>query len=146
MQHQAELHTNTNTNSKIINMPLGAACLQNPAVKEITRSRSQVLRYLLKLKRAVDARHHDLIDTLTRRFVETVTDYVSYGHFRLMPTFDASGHLVAAMDQNTKAILSFTDNYQGGSNCDLNRLIGDLESVAWQIEARFDIEDEMVYH
>ncbi|MEM7098753.1 MAG: Rsd/AlgQ family anti-sigma factor [Pseudomonadota bacterium] len=118
----------------------------HPTVKEIGRSRSEVLRYLLKLKRAIDANHADLIDALTGRLVEVVTDYISYGHFRLMNTFDPAQHLSAAMDQNTKAILDFTDSYQYGMRESRRQLGADLESLAWQIEARFDIEDEIVYH
>ncbi len=146
MQSQSELSSRTAT---VINIPLHGShgvFQQNPTVKEIGRSRCQVLRYLLKLKRAVDAQHNDLIETLTQRFVEAVTDYISYGHFRLLTTFDAAGHLSAAMDQNTRAILNFTDSYQTGYGNNLQRLTHDLETLAWQIEARFDIEDEIVYH
>ena len=142
------------SNQSITAIALGSDTLHggqnNPTVKEIGRSRCEVLRYLLKLKSAIDANHTDLIDTLTSRLVEVVTDYISYGHFRLMSTFDPARHLSAAMDQNTRAILDFTESYQHGLQLDLQkgrtRLGADLESLAWQIEARFDIEDEIVYH
>lgn len=142
MQTQSNGHT---SDANIINIPLPGAFHQDPTLKEICRSRSQVLRYLLKLKRALDANHTDLIDTLTERFVEAITDYVSYGHFRLLQTFDAASHLCAAMEQNTKAILSITDSYRNNT-LNQHSFADDLESLTWQIEARFDIEDEIVYH
>ena len=149
------MHTITSINStddranKLAYAPsalFGNGLNSHPTVREIERSRCEVLRYLLKLKLAIDANHSDLIDTLTNRFVEAITDYVSYGHFRLLTKFDPARHLSAAMDQNTKSILSLIETHMSGGSASASSLTIDLESLAFQIEARFDIEDEIVYH
>ncbi len=113
--------------------------------KEISRSRAAVLSYLVKLNRCVDAQHRDLVVSLSRRFSETLIDYISYGHFRLMGHLSPEPHQQAALDNMTHLSLRFDEKYNGThQRISLTELKADLEQIALAMEARFEIEDEVV--
>ncbi len=110
--------------------------------KEITRSRSAVLSYILKLKKCIDARHTDLLETLIKRFSESTIDYISYGHFRLLDENQLEPHQHAALSCITQQVLTFEERYSVFGPVQINSLQADLESLALALEARFEIEDE----
>ena len=107
------------------------------ATQELLRTRNILLGYVLKLKRTIDAQHTDLQQALSQRLRETLTDYVSYGHFCFLPACEPAAHLQAAMQANTSELLRLLDHEQ------TNRL--DLENFAWQLDTRFEIEDD-IFH
>jgi regulator of sigma D len=111
--------------------------------KEISRSRSLVLSYLLKLKKCIDARHDDLVQALCTRFSEYLIDYISYGHFRLFEVYDPEPHHVTAVAHVTTLALRFDRRYRNQQKINLARLRDDLEELALAMEARFEVEDEM---
>jgi len=113
------------------------------AQKEMSRSRSLVLSYLLKLKRAIDADHQDLTQALCVRFSEHLIDYVSYGHFRLFEVYAPEPHHVTVVEHVTNLALRFEQRYRNRNRVHLGRLREDLEALALALEARFEVEDEM---
>ncbi len=112
--------------------------------KEITRGRSTVLSYILKLKKCLDARHTDLLETLKQRFSESTIDYISYGHFRLLHEHHLEPHQYAALQSTTQQVLSFDERHLDVSPRGLDALRRDLERVALALETRFEIEDEFL--
>lgn len=124
--------------------PAAAHNDNNHTQKEISRGRSAVLSYILKLKKCLDARHIDLLETLLKRFSESAIDYISYGHFRLLEEHPLEPHQLAALESITHQVLDFEQRYSDTRNLDLARLAGDLESLALALETRFEIEDELL--
>ena len=112
--------------------------------KEIIRSRSTMLSYILKLKKCIDARHVDLLNALTKRFSESAIDYISYGHFRLFQEYCLEPHQSAALDSITKQILDFDARYSNSVKLNIDQLRTDLETLALALETRFEIEDEFL--
>ena len=112
--------------------------------KEIIRSRSLMMSYILKLKKCIDANHLDLVHALTRRFSESAIDYISYGHFRLFQEFCLEPHQSAALDSITTQILNFDSRYTTALHPNIDALRADLESLALALETRFEIEDEFL--
>lgn len=111
---------------------------------ELSRSRRAVLSYLVKLNKAIEARHHDLAQTLCGRFSETLIDYISYGHFRLFQEFSAEAHHAAALENITSLALTFDEKHRRPEQVSLAALKADLEQIALALEVRFEIEDEVV--
>ena len=111
--------------------------------KEISRSRSLVLSYLLKLKKCIDAHHNDLVQALCTRFSEHLIDYISYGHFRIFELYRPDAYHLTAVEHVTALALAFDERYRAQNNIDLIRLKADLEELALAMEARFEIEDEV---
>lgn len=112
--------------------------------KDITRSRSTVLSYILKIKKCLDAHHNDLLEALTKRFSENAIDYISYGHFRLFQDHRLEPHQIAALDSITQQVLQFDNRYARRSHFPPRRFREDLERLAFALEARFEIEDELM--
>ena len=77
--------------------------------KEISRSRSLVLSYLLKLKKCIDAEHSDLVQALCTRFSEYLIDYISYGHFRIFEVYKPEGYHLTAVEHVTALALAFDE-------------------------------------
>ena len=107
-------------------------------------NRSLLLGYLLKLKRSIDAEHLDLVQAISQRFVEHLTDYISFTHFRWLESSDAQIHQIVAIQNNTCEILDFTEFYTGNRTPEIRSLQQQLERLALALEVRFEIEDEIV--
>ncbi len=112
--------------------------------QEMARTRSALLSYLLKLNKCVDAKHEDLVQALAQRFNELLVDYISYGHFRFLDVCTPEGHHLAAIDKSTQLALRFSDKYTTSRPIKLIKLKADLEALAFALEVRFEIEDEVV--
>ncbi|MEM9624575.1 MAG: Rsd/AlgQ family anti-sigma factor [Pseudomonadota bacterium] len=112
--------------------------------KEIRRARSSLLSYVLKLKKSIDAGHTDLAQAITQRFIQSLTDYLSYSHFRLLNSYDAQAHQIVALQNNTDVLLGFSDHYAQKTRLNLQLLQTDLEQLALALEVRFEVEDEIV--
>ena len=103
-----------------------------------------MLSYLLKLNKSIDARHSDLVQAIAQRFNEVLVDYISYGHFRLLEDCLVEPHQLAAIDKSTLQALRFSDNYTTAQEIPLGQLKQDLEALAYALEVRFEIEDEVL--
>ena len=116
--------------------------------KEISRSRSLVLSYLLKLKKCIDAEHSDLVQALCTRFSEYLIDYISYGHFRIFEVYKPEAYHLTAVEHVTALALAFDERYRNRLDINLKALRADLEELALAMEARFEVEDEVavLYH
>lgn len=112
--------------------------------RALSRSRSSVLSYLLKLKKCIDAGHKDLCLALINRFCNTAIDYISYGHFQLLEAFKPEPHQLVALDRVTRQILTFESLYAQQSDVDLAQCKLHLEQIALSLEVRFEIEDEII--
>lgn len=112
--------------------------------QEMARTRSALLSYLLKLNKCVDAMHEDLVQALAQRFNELLVDYISYGHFRFLDACTPEAHHLAAIDKSTQLALRFSDKYTTSNTIPLIKLKADLEALAFALEVRFEIEDEVV--
>ena len=125
---------------------MNTAVLNNQAQihKDITRSRSTVLSYILKIKKCLDARHNDLLEALTKRFSENTIDYISCRHFRLFQDHRLEPHQVAALESITQQVLQFDNRYARRSQFPTLRFREDLERLTFALEARFELEDELM--
>jgi regulator of sigma D len=112
--------------------------------KEMGRNRSVLIGYLLKLNRCIDASHSDLAQAVAQRFNEELVDYISYGHFRLLESSNPQTHQLVAIEKSTQQALQFSDQYTTRLALPLAQLKQDLEALAFALEMRFDIEDEIV--
>ncbi len=111
--------------------------------KEISSSRSNILSYLLKLNKSINANHADLVQAIAQRLNEELLDYVSYGHFRLLAAFTPETHQLVAIDKTTQTVLAFSEKYTTRDPIDLFELKQHLEQLAYNLEVRFEIEDEI---
>ena len=114
------------------------------SIQRMQVNRAQVLSYLLKLKRSIDSKHNDLVQAISQRFVEQLTDYISFSHFQWLPTSGAMTHQLVAIQNNTCVILDFTEAHTGNRTPALDTLKRQLEQLALTLEVRFEIEDEVV--
>ncbi len=114
------------------------------SAQQLAKSRAVLLSYLLKLKKSIDAEHADLTQAICHRFRQHLTDYISYGHFRLLKSCTPQAHQIVALQANTQGLLPFTERYSGHRTPRLPQLKNDLEDLALALEARFEIEDEVV--
>ena len=109
----------------------------------LANSRARILSYLLKLKKSIDANHSDLVQAIAQRFIEEVVDYVSYGHFRYLRQYTPETHQLAAIDKTSQTALKFSEKYTTSGPIHLQVLTQDLEHLAYTLEVRFEIEDEI---
>jgi|GEM_PF-2283007 len=123
---------------------VSAAATGNNIAQQLGRSRSALLSYLLKLNKCIDATHNDLVQALAQRFNELLVDYVSYGHFRFLDVCAPEAHHLAAIDKSTQMALRFSDKYTTSEKISLVKIKTDLEALAFALEVRFEIEDEVV--
>ena len=111
--------------------------------REIGRNRAQVISYLMKLNKCVAANHGDLAQAVAQRFNEVLIDYVSYGHFRFLTCCQPEEHQLVALERITQQAVAFSERYSCRANLPLQSLKRDLESLAYALETRFEIEDEI---
>ena len=111
--------------------------------KQISSNRARILSYLLKLKRSIDAQHADLVQAIAQRLNEVLVDYVSYGHIRLLQDLVPEAHQMAGIDKTTQTALAFAEKYTTCGPINLRLLKQDLEQLAFSLEVRFEIEDEV---
>ena len=114
------------------------------ARRELRRSRSAVLSYLLKLNKSINANHSDLVQAIAQRFNDVLVDYISYGHFRLLQGCTVESHQLVAIDNTTQQALGFSDKYTTRGEIVLADMKRDLEALAYALEVRFEIEDEVL--
>ena len=112
--------------------------------RELSRSRSVVLSYLLKLNKSINANHGDLVQAIAQRFNDVLVDYISYGHFRLLRECSVETHQLVAIDKTTQQALRFSDKYTTRGEIALGNMKQDLEALAYALEVRFEIEDEVL--
>lgn len=112
--------------------------------RDIRRNRSNVLSYLLKLNKCLDANHPDLAQAVATRFSESLIDYISFAHFRLYETCPPEPHHLPAISNTTRLALRFDDQYAHTSNISLGRIKAALEQLALAMEVQFEIEDELL--
>ena len=111
---------------------------------EIARNRATLISYLVKLTKSVDADHADLAHAICQRFNELLVDYLSFGHFRFLESFQPEPHQLAALNHFTELALNFAENYSQPDKAPVHQLKRDLDSLAFALEVRFEIEDELL--
>jgi regulator of sigma D len=111
--------------------------------KQICSARARILSYLLKLNKCIDAQHADLVQAIAQRLNEVLVDYISYGHFRLLQDLVPEAHQMAAIDKTSQTVLAFSEKYTTCDPINLRSLKQDLEQLAYSLEVRFEIEDEI---
>ncbi|XOV83950.1 MAG: Rsd/AlgQ family anti-sigma factor [bacterium] len=121
-----------------------ASTREQDIAQQLGRSRAALLSYLLKLNKCIDAMHEDLVQALAQRFNELLVDYVSYGHFRFLDVCTPEAHHLAAINRSTQLALRFNDKYTTSEAISLISIKTDLEALAFALEVRFEIEDEVV--
>jgi regulator of sigma D len=114
------------------------------ARRELRRSRSVILSYLLKLNKSINANHSDLVQAIAQRFNDVLVDYISYGHFRLLQGCTVETHQMVAIDKTTQQALRFSDKYTTRDEIALGNMKQDLEALAYALEVRFEVEDEVL--
>ena len=123
----------------------GAQHTDRSAYRRLASDRTTLISYLLKLTRCVDGGHADLAHAVARRFTDLMIDYLSLGQFRVLNYRHAEPHQTAALNYFTTLALRFTEKYAADPDFKLDSIKPDLESLAFALEVRFEIEDELVY-
>ncbi len=106
--------------------------------------RQQLLAYMLKLKSAIDHDTPDLAEALTQRFCDSVVDYLSAGHFQIFQRYVPASHEYGAIEHTTRELMRFNDRFGNGGPLNLAELGAALEQVAYVIDTRMELEDELI--
>lgn len=107
-------------------------------------ARQRVLSYLLKLGHAIDADSADLAEALNTRFCDSLVDYLSAGHFQILERYQPTMDELAAFEATTRQALRFSDQFGNGAPLDLRDFQDRLEALAYVLDARMDIEDDIL--
>ncbi|MEM7079052.1 MAG: hypothetical protein AAF513_10530 [Pseudomonadota bacterium] len=110
---------------------------------DIHKARGEVLSYLLKLDKSIKQQHWDLVGPLTHRLNETLINYIACGHEEFDTSTDAD-HRFVALHLSTDKAVRFTNRFQCAPPVEWQRLKAHLESLALDLEARFEIEDDLL--
>lgn len=94
---------------------------------------------------------------MTAQFCELLVDYVSAGHFEVYDKIVANCELTGELKQQlaktlyprigetTQAALEFNDRYaDGASDDELMEFDKDLAALGHALEARFELEDQLI--
>ncbi len=106
--------------------------------------RQQLLAYMLKLKSAIDHDTPDLAEALTQRFCDSVVDYLSAGHFQIFQRYVPASHEYGAIEHTTRELMRFNDRFGNGGPLNLIELGSALEHVAYVIDTRMELEDDLI--
>ncbi len=112
--------------------------------RAVAERRQRLLACLIKLNSALDSNYEDLITALKCRFCESLIDYLSMGHFRILPRVNVFEHDRAALDAITSAGMRFNDRFGGEGAHPAPELKHALEHLALLLETRFEIEDQLI--
>ncbi len=106
--------------------------------------RQRLLSYLLKLDHAIDADTSDLAQAVTIRFCDSLIDYLSTGHFQILERYQPSRDEIAAFEATTRQALAFSDQFGNGEPLNLHDFRLRLEELAFVLDTRMDVEDEII--
>jgi len=107
-------------------------------------SRHRLLSYLLKLGHAIDRDTQDLAQALLLRFCDALVDYLSTGHFQILEKYQPGLDQVAAFEATTRQALAFSDRFGNAEPLVLRELRMHLEQLAFVLDSRMDVEDEVL--
>lgn len=107
-------------------------------------ARQRLLSYLLKLGHAIDADTADLAQAITIRFCDSLVDYLSTGHFQILERYVPSRDEIAAFEATTRQALAFSDQFGNGEPLHLQEFRLRLEELAFVLDTRMDVEDEII--
>ena len=111
------------------------------AIHELMSARSKTLAYLLKLNKVIDAKHRDLVQAVAGRFCDTLAEYLAID---CATCAAKQAHQSAALNRIAELIVTFSTKYTIDRAINLREIKVDLEQLAFALEARFEIEDELV--
>lgn len=106
-------------------------------------ARQRLLSYLLKLGHAIDDDTRDLVEALNVRFCNSLVDYLSTGHFQILERYQSTLDELAAFEATTRQVLAFSDRFGNGESLDLGQYRPCLEELAFVLDTRMDVEDEI---
>jgi regulator of sigma D len=109
----------------------------------LASAQCSVVSYLVKLNKAIDADHSDLVQALVSRFCDELIDYIAYTQYRVLRHCSIPVHHSAAIDRITRQVVGFNDRWGSRLDIDIAALKADLEQLAFDLETRFEIEDEL---
>jgi regulator of sigma D len=107
-------------------------------------ARQRLLSYLLKLGHAIDANTADLAQAVTVRFCDSLVDYLSTGHFQILERYRPSRDEIAAFEATTRQALAFSDQFDNGEPLNMTDFRLRLEELAFVLDTRMDVEDEII--
>ncbi len=126
-------------------MERGAMATANHEFNErFYTGRQRLLSYLLKLGHAIDADTADLAAAITIRFCDSLVDYLSTGHFQILERYQPSRDEIAAFEATTRQALAFSDQFGNGEPLKLHDFRLRLEELAFVLDTRMDVEDEII--
>ena len=108
--------------------------------------RQQVLRYLVKLNRALDQGVWDLASTILVKFCGTLNEYLSAGHEQVFSLGSPQSHQYVAIAATSRTIMGFSDRFahiDPTDSVDYDSVQRALEGLALTLETRFELEDEL---
>lgn len=120
------------------------ATINNTCSGRFYTARQRLLSYLVKLGHAIDADTTDLAEALTIRFCDSLVDYLSTGHFQILERCQPSLDEIAAFEATTRQALAFCDQFGNGEPLNLQDFRYRLEELAFVLDTRMDVEDEII--
>ena len=112
-------------------------------IDKLSHAQTSVVSYVVKLNRAIDASHNDLVLALVNRLCDELIKYVSIAHYRVLRNRNVAAHHLVAIERITRDVVAFNDRYGMAQEIDVAALKLDLEILALALETRFEIEDEV---
>ena len=120
------------------------ATINNSFNDRFYTGRQRLLGYLVKLGHAIDADTTDLAEAVTIRFCDSLVDYLSTGHFQILERCQPSLDEIAAFEATTRQALAFCDRFGNGEPLNLQDFRYRLEELAFVLDTRMDVEDEVI--
>jgi regulator of sigma D len=122
--------------------------VQDRTVKTFLKSRQQLIVELMKLSNAIENRLDEQAEFHLERFCQQLVDYLSNGYFQIyggvLPQRSwTTPREFAIFDATTSTAMTFNDHHAGGGHFDVPRVRQELASVAFALETRFELEDDM---
>ena len=112
--------------------------------RNFLEQRQALLSQMMRLWKALEHNHHDLAEIQMQRFLRLLVDYISFGHFRILPVSEMTSSEYAAIDHTTKFTLNFNDRFADPESFDLERARNALDHLAELLETRFELEDPLL--
>jgi len=119
------------------------------SVATFLKDRQRLIVELMRLSTAIDRNCIEQSELLFDNFCQRLVDYLSNGYFRVFadessPNSWATPREYAILETTTATAMAFNDEHTRGRRGGRNRTKQDLARVAYALETRFELEDEIL--
>jgi len=119
------------------------------SVESFLKDRQRLIVELMQLSTAVERNFIEQSELLFDRFCQRLVDYLSNGYFRIFadessPNSWATPREYAILETTTSTAMAFNDEHTRGRYVDRTRTKRHLARVAYALETRFELEDDIL--